>query len=283
MHSDYSRRTILKFLGATGLGNVTSHGAEQNNFYISEGSKSYENLRALYNSDLSKKPKWIAPCQSVEDVQRAIEKARNEKLPISIKSGGHCFIGTSVGDEGMSINLRGLSNKVHHPKGQKFIVGPGAQLGEINNYLIPKGRLLPSGSCSGVGIGGLTLGGGYGFFSRQYGLTCDHLTRVKMVNGNAEIIDSNNDPDLLWACRGGGNGNFGVITSMEFDTRKAPSQMGTQRLTGRDLNKDQVLSRLKAWFEVTQKLPITEDISQYYKLPVTPLRVQPSERQPRLC
>src|SRR5690606_14140152 len=100
---------------------------------------------------------------------------------------------------------------------------PACLLQEIYASFLPKNRIIPAGSCGTVGIAGLALGGGYGFFSRKYGLTCDHLTRIKLVDGNGKIQDSDGNPKLLWACRGGGNGNFGVVTEMEFKTHPAPS------------------------------------------------------------
>ena len=125
----------------------------------------------------------------------------------------------------------------------------------MNDFLLPKGRLLPAGSCSGVGLAGLALGGGYGLFSRQYGLTCDHLERVKMVDGRGQIVDSDQDPDLLWACRGGGNGHFGVITTMVFRTVKAPISLAAQRFKAGPLTVAECQKRIRAWFEMAEGLP----------------------------
>ena len=128
-------------------------------------------------------------------------------------------------------------------------------LGDVYSFLLPKGRLLPAGSCSGVGLGGLTLGGGYGLFARQFGLTCDHLERVRMVGGLGQVVDSNADPDLLWACQGGGNGNFGAITAMEFRTVPAPAQLSAQRFKAGPLSVTEMLAKTARWFEMANALP----------------------------
>ncbi|MEN8756709.1 MAG: FAD-dependent oxidoreductase [Akkermansiaceae bacterium] len=239
---------------ASAAGTFPSHATDHPTHFLTPEDQNYDKHRSLFNSDLSLKPALIAPCSTQADVQNAVRHANEKDFPIAIKSGGHCFIGTSVNNGGMTLNLRTLAQKVYLPKDQRLIAGPGVKLGELYNLLLPHGRLLPAGSCSGVGLGGLTLGGGYGLFARQYGLTCDHLERVKMVDGTGNVIDSHDDPDLLWACRGGGNGNFGVVTSMEFRTQKAPKKLGTQRLTARNLNAQKMSAFVEAWFSIIADL-----------------------------
>src|SRR5690606_36828863 len=112
----------------------------------------------------------------------------------------------------------------------------------------------PAGSCGTVGNAGLALGGGYGFFSRKYGLTCDHLTRIKLVDGNGKIQDSDGNPELLWACRGGGNGNFRVVTEMEFKTHPAPSTFNSYRLQYRGVNTETFMQLTREWFSYTSNL-----------------------------
>jgi len=114
---------------------------------------------------------------------------------------------------------------------------------------------LPAGSCSGVGLGGLTLGGGYGLFARQFGLTCDHLERVMMVDGRGQLVDSAKDPDLLWACRGGGNGHFGVITTLVFRTVEAPAALAAQRFKAGPLSGADCQKMIRHWFEMAGALP----------------------------
>ncbi|MDB4429543.1 FAD-binding oxidoreductase [Akkermansiaceae bacterium] len=222
--------------------------------YLKEGDESYDASRQLFNSDLSPKPAFIAACRTQDEVAKAVLFSREKDLAVSVKSGGHCFIGSSMSEGSLVIDLGEMSQRVYLPETQKLIAGPGVRLGELYDVLLPQGRILPAGSCAGVGLGGLTLGGGYGLFARQWGLTCDHLERVKMVNGLGEVVDSNDDPDLLWACRGGGNGNFGVITSMEFQTRPARPTFGAQRFIARGFSKAQAVRFMASWFEITAKL-----------------------------
>lgn len=223
--------------------------------YLKDGDPGFKEAKQLFNSDLKTKPAFIAKCRNEGEVQAAMKFARENGHAVSIKSGGHCFIGSSMSEGSLAIDLSGMSQRVYLPETQKLIAGPGVKLGSLYEALLAHGRLLPAGSCAGVGLGGLTLGGGYGLFARQWGLTCDHMTRVKMVNGLGEIVDSNDDPELLWACRGGGNGNFGVVTSMEFQTRQAPKTLGAQRFVATNLTAIKAIRLMKAWFEIAATLP----------------------------
>lgn len=222
--------------------------------YLTPQSAGYHEARQLFNSDLDPQPAYIARCQKESEVAQAVQFARERDLAVSMKSGGHCFIGSSMSEGSLAIDLSAMSQRAYLPESQKLVAGPGVKLGTLYDTLLPRGRLLPAGSCSGVGLGGLTLGGGYGLFARQWGLTCDHLTRVRMVNGQGKMIDSAADSDLLWACRGGGNGNFGVITSMEFETRPVPRTFAAQRFLAKELSPDKVARLMKGWFALTASL-----------------------------
>ncbi|MFT5632528.1 MAG: hypothetical protein ACI9SQ_000234 [Rubritalea sp.] len=215
----------------------------------------YKRLNIPFNSDLSFTPVAIAACTDETSVASAVRYARENKLQVSIKSGGHSFTGSSLINGGLVIDVSAIRQKFYRAKDQTFHAGAGLKLGEIYDYLIKNGRLLPSGSCSGVGLSGLTLGGGYGFFARQHGLTCDHLQQVKMVTAKGKVLDSKDDPDLLWACRGGGNGNLGVITSMKFSTVPTPSKFTTQKFRVSKLTPGRAVSLLKGWFEIAAELP----------------------------
>lgn len=221
---------------------------------ITPESRGYDRARQLFNSDLDHRPAFIIPCRTEGQVAEAIAFANEKNLPVAVKSGGHSFTGFSMNTGGVVIDLAACAQKAYLPETERFHAGPGAKLGSLYDVLLPHGRLLPAGSCGGVGLGGLCLGGGYGLFARQFGLTCDHLQRVRMVDGRGDVIDSNDDPDLLWACRGGGNGNFGVVTSMEFITRPAPDRLGAQRFTKSVSTPARVVALMKAWFEMAGEL-----------------------------
>lgn len=222
--------------------------------YYAPGQRGYETARRPFNADISLQPALIAACANDAQVAAAVQRARGEGWPISVKSRGHSFEGFSLNDGGLVIELSRLAGPVLAP-GDRFHAGPGMTLGDVYGFLLPKGRLLPAGSCSGVGLGGLTLGGGYGLFSREFGLTCDHLERVRLVTGQGQVVDSADDPDLLWACKGGGNGNFGAITAMEFRTVPAPPQLSAQRFKGGPFGVEEALRLTAAWFTMAEALP----------------------------
>ena len=133
--------------------------------------------------------------------------------------------------------------------------GAGCRLEEVNRFLLARGRFLPAGSCGTVGLAGLTLGGGYGMFARKWGLTCDHLHRVQMVDGTGTIRDSNEELDLLWASRGGGNGHFGIVTELTLNTRAAPALFSAWKFRAYRLDPTRATALLETWFEASANLP----------------------------
>jgi hypothetical protein len=139
--------------------------------------------------------------------------------------------------------------------GSTIKVGPGCTLSKLYDTLLPKQRIIPGGSCAGVALGGLSLGGGYGLNSRRFGLTCDSLLEVTMVDGKGNIINSKNDAELLWACRGGGNGNFGVVTELTFKTHPAPATMQSFRFKSFKMTGAAAKEKMRQWFEITATLP----------------------------
>lgn len=164
-------------------------------------------------------PKPIAIIQpsSDYDVQHIIEFARLNSIEISIRSGGHSYIGASVCD-GIIVDMC-LLNSISRTSNHSFSIGPGAQLGSIYSNLYCKYNLtIPSGSCDTVGLGGIALGGGFGFLQREHGLTCDRVQSARIVLADSSIVTAspNENQDLYWAIRGGGSG-FGVVTSFNIN------------------------------------------------------------------
>jgi FAD/FMN-containing dehydrogenase len=177
----------------------------------------YDDARMDFNPRFSKKPRAIVFCQTVSDIVNAVKWARENGVQISIRGGRHSYEAFSV-SEGIVIDLSDM-NRVQIDKANKIaVVQAGTLLMPLYEALWQEGLTLPGGSCATVGITGLTLGGGYGLLSRKMGLTCDNLLAVEMVNAKGEIITANKtqNPDLLWACRGGGGGNFGIVTTLTF-------------------------------------------------------------------
>ena len=167
------------------------------------------------------RPLLVVRCASEEDVAHSITFARDAGVPLVPRSGGHCFAGRSS-TEGLLLDLSGLADVV--VDGERSTIGAGARLGATYDSLHRVGRTLPAGCGETVGIAGLTLGGGIGLLGRQYGLTCDRLlaARVVLADGRAVTSSPDTEPDLFWALRGAGGGQFGVVTSLTFATVPEP-------------------------------------------------------------
>src|SRR5829696_1697715 len=181
----------------------------------------YDEARADFNSRLSHFPAAIVICGDARDVQNAVRWGREEGLPLSARSGGHSYEAFSVLDGGLVVDLSGLNAVDIDRQRGEAIVGVGVRLGDLYRRLGDAGFALSAGTCPTVGIAGLTLGGGFGFLSRQDGLTCDNLLAVDMVAADGALVhvSAQEQPDLFWALRGGGGGNFGIATSFTFRLR----------------------------------------------------------------
>ncbi|HKC68065.1 MAG TPA: FAD-binding oxidoreductase, partial [Bacteroidia bacterium] len=218
---------------------------------VDKNDERYQELRKGFNKRINK---FIALCHSTQAVADAIKYANENKLAIAVKSGGHSMEGFSCNDGGIVINLSKM-NKIEMLDDNKIKVGPGCTLAHLYDFILPQGRILPAGSCATVGLGGLTLGGGYGLFSRKYGLTCDHLVEATMVDGKGNIISTKDDAELLWALKGGGAGNFGVVTEMIFNTHPAPDSMQAHYFKARKLSARRAATILQTWMELAPQLP----------------------------
>ncbi|MFJ8854208.1 FAD-binding oxidoreductase [Streptomyces sp. NPDC102437] len=181
---------------------------------------SYPTARQLYNTRFDGlKPAAVAYVRHEADIRECLAFARRKGTPVSIRSGGHSYAGWSSGNGRLVIDVSSLSRV-----GTDGTTGAGAKLIDVYQGLARSGLTIPGGSCPTVGISGLTLGGGHGVASRAYGLTCDSLTAATLVtaDGKTLTVDAGHHPDLFWALRGAGNGNFGVVTELTFRTRPVP-------------------------------------------------------------
>lgn len=178
----------------------------------------YPGARLDFNRRFSKFPLLVVFCQETQDVRNAIRWARERGVPLRIRSGRHSFEAFSLVDGGIIIDVSGLNQIRADHDGRIARIGAGAQLLPLYRALDREGLTIPGGTCPTVGIAGLTLGGGFGMLTRLLGMLCDHLTGLEMVTADGEIIlaDLKRNPDLFWASRGGGGGNFGVVTSFAF-------------------------------------------------------------------
>ena len=209
------------------------------------GSAGYESKRKLVSPRFQHNhPEAIALCADSTDVAEVLAFAQESQLPLAVRSGGHDFIGRST-TEGIVLDLTPMH--AVSVRGGMATVEPGARLGKIYDRLDEHQLTLAAGCGSTVGISGLTLGGGIGVFGRKHGLTCDSLLAAQVVLTDGDLVecDENRNPDLFWALRGGG-GNFGVVTSLFFQTLPAMEAV-TFRLTWRHLEVEQVLSAWQQW------------------------------------
>ncbi len=177
----------------------------------------YDESRKIWNAMIDRHPAAIVQCLSADDVQRAIEFARNNKLEISVRGAGHNIAGTSLCDDGVMIDLSLMKNVHIDPAKKCAYVEPGATLADFDQESQKYGLATPVGINSTTGISGLTLGGGFGWLSRKYGMTIDNLISADVVTADGRKLKAsvNENPDLFWAIRGGG-GNFGIVTQFEF-------------------------------------------------------------------
>ncbi|WP_406094371.1 FAD-binding oxidoreductase [Streptomyces sp. NBC_01013] len=180
----------------------------------------YPTARQLYNTRYdNQRPAAVAYVRNEADVRECLAFAHRSSVPVAIRSGGHSYGGWSSGNGRLVVDVSSLKDV-----NRDGTIGAGARLLDVYQGLAAHGLTIPGGSCPTVGISGLTLGGGHGVASRAYGLTCDSLTGATLVtaDGKTLTVDATHHPDLFWALRGAGNGNFGVVTELRFRTRPAP-------------------------------------------------------------
>ena len=177
----------------------------------------YDDTRAVWNAMIDKYPALIARCSNSNDVVEAVNFARDNHLLLSVRGSGHNVAGTAVTDDGLMIDLS-LMKDIHVDRENGTVrAQPGVVFGELDQATQPYGLAVPGGIVSETGIAGLTLGGGFGWLTRKYGLTCDNLISAEIVTASGELLTVNavENSDLFWGIRGGG-GNFGVVTSFEY-------------------------------------------------------------------
>jgi hypothetical protein len=178
----------------------------------------YATARLLYSPRFDgTHPAAIARCRTVSDVQRSLAFARENGLPFAARCGGHSYAGYST-SKGLLIDVGGLSDVSYDPKTKLATVGAGVRMIDLAAGLAPSGVVVPGGTCATVGVSGLTLGGGQGVIARKFGLTLDALTELTIVTADGRSLTCNerDSGDLFWASRGGGGGNFGVVTNFVF-------------------------------------------------------------------
>jgi FAD/FMN-containing dehydrogenase len=189
---------------------------------VQRGAAGYNAARVLYDTRYDGvKPQAIAYCESLADVQKTVRWARKHAVRIVPRSGGHSYGGYST-TSGVIVDVSRL-HAISVTAGGRAAVGAGAQLLDVYTALAARGRMIPGGTCPTVGIAGLTQGGGIGLSGRKFGLTCDNLLEATVVlaDGSVVVANAHQHQDLYWALRGGGGGNFGIVTRFVFRTHPA--------------------------------------------------------------
>ncbi|WP_430810714.1 MULTISPECIES: FAD-binding oxidoreductase [unclassified Carboxylicivirga] len=205
----------------------------------------YDEARRVYNAMIDKHPGMLVYCHDVTDVSATVNFARENKLLLAIRGGGHNGGGLGICNDGIVIDLSRLKNVRVDTRDQTVRVAGGNVWGEVDHVTHSYGLAVPAGIISTTGVGGLTLGGGVGYLSRKFGLTIDNLLEADMVLADGSLVTTDKDhhPDLFWAIRGGG-GNFGVVTSFKFQAHPLATVIG-----GPTLWPIEQTEKIMAWYD----------------------------------
>ncbi len=181
------------------------------------GEKGYEDARIIWNGMAARMPGLIARCTDVSDVQNAVRAGSEAGILTAVRCGGHSLAGFSTCDGGMVIDLSRMRQVTVDPDTRRAQIAGGCLLGSIDTATQKAGLVFPSGVVSHTGASGLILGGGTGWLTRRFGLSCDNVEGFALVTAEGSVVraDSKENADLFWALRGGG-GNFGVVTQFEI-------------------------------------------------------------------
>ncbi|MBJ7328874.1 MAG: FAD-binding oxidoreductase [Solirubrobacteraceae bacterium] len=217
------------------------------------GSVAYEQRRLVHNTrfDWMRPPAIVEPADA-DDVRTLVAWADRNRVRLVPRGGGHGYTGAGTSTTGWVVDLRRL-REVELEGTDRVVIGGGARLSDVTRLLGPHDLAVPAGSCPTVGFAGLALGGGVGAVSRAHGLTLDRVTAVHVVtpNGVLRRADATTDPDLFWACRGGGGGNFGIVTAFEV----APVPIGPETRVAMSVPWSAAERALALWQELAPSAP----------------------------
>lgn len=192
-------------------------GEALNGRVLLSGHPEYDGARKVWNGMHDKHPALIARCQNSQDICHAVDFARDNDLLLAVRGGGHSWPGKSTCDGGLMLDLAEMINIDVDAKGQTAWCEGGALLGHLDDATLAQGLVTTAGVVSHTGVGGYTLGGGFGRLNRKYGLTIDNVLGAEIITADGQVrtVSADNEPDLFWAIRGGG-GNFGVVSKFHY-------------------------------------------------------------------
>ena len=220
---------------------------------LGAADSAYDDARKVWNGMVDRRPALIARCLTDADVQSAVRFAAAHRMLVSVRGGGHHIAGNAVAEGGLMIDLSGMRDVSVDATKRIARVGAGALLADFDRAAQAHGLATPLGINSTTGVAGLTLGGGFGWLTRRYGMTVDNLLGATVVTADGEVraASASSEPELFWALRGGG-GNFGVVTS--FDFRLHP--VGPEVYAGLVVYPfTQARQVLRAWRDFTVDMP----------------------------
>ena len=220
---------------------------------LTPGDAGYDETRRVWNAMVDRLPSMIVRCAGERDVVAAVRTARERDLELAVRCGGHSVLGLGVPHGGLMLDLSRLGGVTVDPRRRRARVQGGALLGALDRAAQQYGLGTTAGNVSHTGVGGLTLGGGYGGLARAHGLACDNVESYRVVTATGEVVTASatEHPELFWGLRGGG-GNFGVVTGFEFRLH----DIGTRTLVVElDFAPDQAAAAMRAWRDLSVRAP----------------------------
>jgi len=239
---------------------------------VDPGDPEYDGARQIWNGNIDRRPGLIARCRGVTDVRNAVRFAREHELPTSVRGGGHAVAGHALCDDGLVVDLSAMTGTRVDPRARTIRIEGGA----LNEHFDRESQAFGLGTTSGIvshtGVGGLTLGGGIGHLMRKFGLSIDSLLSCDVVTADGDFVvaDEQEHPDLFWGLRGGG-GNFGIVTSFEFQLQPLGPEVLAGLIAWPMDQADEVLRFLREFaVDAPDEVGITGNLRLAPPMPVIP-------------